>query len=56
MLDTNKMCKAKKSYEDKKTALTAKNWREKHDHDIKPGSLRIYNCPICKKWHMTSKV
>lgn len=36
---------------DKKTAVTAKNQRWDEDH-IK---LRIYPCPHCRAWHLTSK-
>lgn len=43
-------CRRKPMY-DKKTAITAKNKRWHEDH-IK---LRIYECPHCVHWHLTSK-
>ena len=36
---------------DKKGALTAKNKRYRDEHT----KLRIYECPICYGWHLTSK-
>ena len=47
----NDFCNGKKCY-DKKTAQTAKNLRFKESH-IK---LRIYQCPECNQWHLTSKL
>ena len=37
---------------DKKTAITAANKRFKDDHK----KLRIYECPDCGYWHLTSKL
>jgi hypothetical protein len=34
---------------DKKSAVTAKNKREREDHE----TLRIYECPHCGAWHLT---
>lgn len=36
---------------DKKGAQTALNVARKHHREEK----RIYHCPICKYWHLTSK-
>lgn len=44
-------CGDKPSYS-KKEANTAKNHRYRQDHI----RLRIYNCPNCNKWHLTSKI
>lgn len=46
-----KYCHEKPMY-DKKSAETAKNRRWKYER-IK---LRIYQCPECDFWHLTSKV
>lgn len=43
-------CKGKTKF-DKKTATTAKNARMKEDHV----ALRIYPCPKCNGWHLTSQ-
>ena len=48
-----KMCKVKTSYDSKKDALTAKNHAERKR--LGKNKLRIYNCPICNKWHLTHK-
>jgi len=37
---------------DKKTAITAKNKRFKDGHVV----LRVYNCPECNTWHLTSNI
>lgn len=42
-------CNGKVGY-DKKGAMTAKNKRWGDDH-VK---LRIYNCNMCNRWHLTS--
>ena len=42
-------CKGKPSY-DKKGALTAKNKRWIDDRI----RLRVYHCPDCNLWHLTS--
>lgn len=46
-----KYCMGKVKY-DKKGAMTVKNkrWDEDHVH------LRIYPCPVCHGWHLTSQV
>lgn len=36
----------------KKDAATAANKRFKEDHE----ELRIYPCPYCSHWHLTSRV
>lgn len=50
-MDNIPRCKGKICY-DKKGAVTSKNLRFKKEHVV----LRIYNCPICKMWHLTSLV
>jgi len=42
-------CAKKKKYSDKKEAQTVLNL-VKYNVD---GGLRIYPCPVCKKWHLT---
>lgn len=49
-MDVKKMCFIKKQY-DKKTAQTVKNVLLKKGVQY----LRIYHCPICNNWHLTSK-
>ena len=49
--DNSDFCQGKKCY-DKKGAQTAKNKRFKDSHT----ELRIYQCPICDYWHLTSKL
>lgn len=44
------MCLSKNKYT-KKDALTAKNKRE---HEVGKDNLRVYHCPLCNHWHMTS--
>lgn len=44
-------CSGKVAY-DKKGAQSAKNLRYKQDHV----QLRIYSCPKCNMWHLTSKI
>jgi hypothetical protein len=46
-----KYCMGKVIY-DKKGALTVKNKRFEEDHV----PLRIYPCPVCHGWHLTSQV
>ncbi len=43
-------CKSKKPY-DKKGAQTIRNFLYQKEHK----ELKIYPCPICKKWHLTSR-
>ena len=43
-------CKSKKRY-DKKGALTLRNLFYKREHK----ELKIYPCPFCSYWHLTSK-
>lgn len=45
-------CKTGKPCFDKKSAITAKNKREKESHQ----KLRVYQCPDCGGWHLTSQV
>lgn len=44
-------CQNKNRY-DKKGAISARNlfWRKQHKE------LRIYHCPICNHWHLTSLI
>lgn len=37
---------------DKKGATTAANYRYQEDHT----ALRIYPCPFCRAWHLTSRI
>ena len=46
-----KYCNGKPCY-DKKGSISAKNKRYKMDHT----ELRIYHCPICNHWHITSQL
>lgn len=48
---TDKMCLNKRLYITKEEAITALNHR-KNKTDKK---LRVYKCPICKGYHLTSK-
>lgn len=43
-------CKHKKKL-DKKGALTARNFAWQKEHV----DLKIYPCPVCHHWHLTSK-
>lgn len=45
-----KYCKTGKPIYDKKTAITAKNKRYRDAHE----KLRIYHCPECNGWHLSS--
>lgn len=47
------MCLKKKSYKDEAQALTIILNRQKEDATV--GYLRSYLCPLCYKWHLTSK-
>lgn len=47
----NEYCNNKRKY-DKKGAVSASNKRMREDRI----SLRIYPCPKCKGWHLTSKL
>lgn len=47
-------CLSKKPYSTKKLALTVKNRLEKTREGR--GNLRIYDCPYCDGWHITSKL
>lgn len=44
-------CNGKVIY-DKRGAVTAKNRRYKEDRV----QLRVYECPWCKGWHLTSRI
>lgn len=44
------MCR-KRAYS-KREAREMRNLREK---DVGKGSLRVYECPNCSRWHLTSK-
>jgi hypothetical protein len=43
-------CRGKRKY-DKKGAVTVKNDRMRRAHT----PLRVYNCPDCHGWHVTSR-
>ena len=43
-------CSTGKVRFDKKGAQTSKNFRMKREHT----KLRIYNCPECNGWHLSS--
>ena len=45
------MCLSKERYETKGAALAAANRRLMYDAP----QLRVYNCPFCRGWHLTSK-
>jgi len=47
----NKMCLNKRLYITYEEALKVLNVQKKKTHQ----NLRIYHCPICKGYHLTSK-
>ena len=47
------MCTSKQAYPSLKDATTVKNHRERKG--MKKGTLRIYHCPNCKKYHISHK-
>jgi len=51
VFDTPEKCRGKTIF-DKKGALTSKNDRYKKDH-VK---LRVYQCPDCNHWHLSSRL
>jgi hypothetical protein len=48
----SRMCSSKNSYVRLKDARTMKNYRERRGS----GKLRIYKCPLCPSYHLTSAV
>ena len=51
VFDTPEKCRGKTIF-DKKGALTSKNDRYKKDHV----RLRVYQCPDCNHWHLSSRL
>lgn len=47
----NRMCTSKRTYDTLKDARTMRNHMERYNH--KKGELRVYECPICSKYHLT---
>ena len=48
-------CKSGKvSYPDRKAAETAMNWIMSNKRDKKLKLKRVYKCPTCKNYHLTS--
>lgn len=47
----DKMCLTKRLYTNFEDAETALHYRQKRTNKI----LRIYKCPFCKGYHLTSK-
>lgn len=51
-------CRLKKKYFDEGTALSAKNYFDKHSRGISQSGKksRAYHCPWCGFWHLSRKV
>jgi hypothetical protein len=51
-------CVRKRRYPDKKSATTAANLQLRIHNGRHHGAkdLRVYPCPFCRGWHMTSRM
>lgn len=50
-------CNGKKRFPDKKSAVSAVNFLMRHGHGRRhrPDYVRVYPCPDCQGYHMTSR-